>query len=413
MDYGFMIRNSSSSAPQDSPGRRTVLLALDPDIATLLGGIYEAAARAGWTVLDLRYYGMKVPRHCRPDGVLFRMGPDAGPVARRFLRLDVPVVQIDDLLFPKTLCCVLEDRRAVGRAAAQHFAERGFKNLAFLHSETYPDKRTLPLSQSFVKRARQLGAKVDLIAVQRPGRITPWDRVEKLARLFEKEISRLPLPLGIFTYHDGMAIRICQYCQVLGLHVPEQVAVLGRGNEVFQCDFARTPLSSVDMNYFAQGLAAAELLEKLMDGGAAPQEPVRIPPVGVVTRKSTDVLAIPDVDTARALRYLWEHLGKPLTVRKVAAAVAISRRSLDRHFHDYLGRSLIEELNRKRIERACELLTGTELSAGDIGRQVGFNSDAYFCVVFRKLTGTTPKRYRWAQIAKGRHGELAGAPGRE
>ena len=394
-----MIESPSSAAPQESAGRRTVLLALNYDIAELLNGIYDVAARAGWTVVNLRYYGMKVPQGCRPDGVLFRLGPDDGPVARRFLRLGVPVVQMDDLLAARKCRCVLEDRRAVGRAAAEHFAQRGFRDMAYLHSEIYPDVRMNPLCGGFLERARALGARTHMIAVQRRGQTVPWDRTQTLAAVFRKELSGLPLPLGIFTYHDAMAIRICEYCQAIGLSVPEQVAVLGRGNDGYDCNFAATPLSSVDPNFEAQGRACAELLEGLMAGRAAPEGPVLIPPTGVVTRKSTDVLALPDLDTARALRYLWEHLAEPLGVGDIADAVGLSRRKLERHFRQHLGRSVNEELNRKRVERSCELLTATKLPSREIGRLVGFNSGAYFHVVFRNVMGTTPKKYRQAHTA--------------
>lgn len=408
---GTMSKNSphASAAPPVSAGRRTVALALNPDIAPLLRGIYDVAARTGWTIVNLRYYGMKVPQGCRPDGVLFRLlASDEWQAVRRFLRLGVPVVQIDDVLAPRKCCCVVEDRRAIGRAAAEHFAQRGFRNMAYLHSEIYPDVRLNPLCGGFIERARALGAQTHMIAVQRRGRVIPWDRTQALAAVFRKEISGLPLPLGIFTFHDGMAVRICEYCQAVGLSVPEQVAVLGWGNDGYQCDFAATPLSSVDPNFEAQGRAGAELLDKLMAGGAVPKTPVLIAPAGIVTRKSTDMLALPDLDTARALRYMWEHLAEPLGVGDVADAVAISRRKLERHFRQHLGRSVNEELNRKRVEWSCELLTATKLPSREIGRQVGFNSGAYFHVVFRNLMGTTPKKYRQARIARSGEGR-AGA----
>lgn len=144
----------------------------------------------------------------------------------------------------------------------------------------------------------------------------------------------------------------------------------------------------------------AEPLEGLMAGRAAPAKPILIPPTGVVTRRSTDVLALPDVDTARALRHMWEHLAEPLGVRDIADAVAMSRRKLERHFRAHLGRSVNEELNRKRIERSRELLTGTKLSANDIARQVGFRTETYFFRIFRQAMGTTPKKYRLAQTTR-------------
>jgi LacI family transcriptional regulator len=216
--------------------------------------------------------------------------------------------------------------------------------------------------------------------------------------------------VGIFTYHDAMATRICHYLEVAGLSVPEQVAVLGMGNDELTCDCASVPLSSVDPNSLQQGRVAAGLLDRLMDGEPAPEGPVLVPPAGVVTRHSTDVLAVPDATTAKALRYLWGHLAEPLSVRKVAEAVGVSRRKLDQDFRVHLGRSVIEELNRKRIERCCELLTGTGQSVVSIAPQVGFRTEPYLFRVFRKHMGMTPRQYRLAHIASRREAGFRGHP---
>ena len=113
------------------------------------------------------------------------------------------------------------------------------------------------------------------------------------------------------------------------------------------------------------------------------------------------MLALPDAETASALRYIWEHLAEPLNVAGIAEAVGLSRRKLERHFRQHLRRSVNEELMRKRIERACELLTSTKATGRDIAEQVGFTTEKYFYVMFRKLMGTTPRQYRLAHRATG------------
>jgi len=389
-----MTEMSSTAELQVPRKRRTVLTTTGWGSEALKRGVANVARRAGWSVINLDVFMMKIPQPCRPDGVLFWLPEKDEPFVRRMLRLGVPVVQINDTALPEKCCCVVEDRQAIGRAAAEHFAERGFRNMAFLHSEDSDDSPTWPMASSFLERGRALGAQADLIAVQQPGSVLPWNRFDALARRFEKQISRLKLPLGIFTYHDVMAIRICHFCEAIGLSVPEQVAVLGRNNDPNLCDFAPTPLSSMDPNYFQQAQMGAELLERLMDGEAPPAEPILVPPAGIVTRQSTDIRAVPDVDTARALRYIWQHLAEPLSVSAVADAVAISRRKLERRFRKYLGRSIVEELTRKRIERSCELLTATELTGREIAEHVGFDTQTYFGRVFRKAMGVTPGKYR-------------------
>jgi LacI family transcriptional regulator len=405
-----MDNNNTISSSRALPAnRRTVILAIHWENQPHKQGIFEYAQQRSWHLLDLRYYNMKLPPTFHPDGALFHLANEQAPLVRQLLRLGVPVVQMQDYHVSKQCCCVVQDRRAIGQAAAEHFAARGFKNMAYLHSEIYkrsPDRLT---GQSFLKRARSLGAKADAFAIQQRGQLIPWTLFDKVAERFREEISKLQLPLGLFTYNDIMAGRICHFCAAIGLSVPEQVAVLGVGNDPTRCQCSSVPLSSVDPNFIAQGQAAAELLDRLMDGQPPPKEPILIAPAGIATRQSTDILALPDLETARALRYMWEHHAESPRVSRIAAATGVSRRKLERHFRTHLHRGVAEELNRKRIERCCELLTATKASIKVVSQQVGFNTPKYFYKVFRKATGTTPKQYRLAQISKLREAEKAQA----
>lgn len=381
---------------------RTVFAAMHWENAPYRKGILEHARRNGWRLVFLRDHNMGLPRSIRPDGVLFDLASENGPLTRKFLSLGVPAVQVQDHRLPRRFFRVVQDCRAIGRAAAEHFDARGFKDVAFLHAEPWKRSSVKRVGQSFLSHARRLGAATGLIALQIPDEGSPAGLFEALARRFQKEISRFQLPLGVFTHNDVMAGSVCHFCEAGGLSVPEQVAVLGMGNDVSRCECSAVPLSSLDPNHVAQGRAAAELLDRLMEGQRPPREPVLIPPLGVVRRHSTDILALPDLDTARALRYMWTHHAMSPRVSEIAAATGVSRRKLERHFRRHLNRSVIEEINRRRIERACELLTRTRMPIDEIGRQIGFHSPKYFYKLFRSATGTTPRKYRLAQVAQRR-----------
>jgi len=401
--------NESSDGPLR---RRTGFVADDRRNEATKRGIIDYARTRGWHLLDLDCYSLELPRSIRPDGVLFNLPEEKAPLVKQFRRLGAPMVEIEEHHARLRCPHVVRDRRAIGRAGAEHFAERGFRRMAFLRSEVWQSQLNHQICESFLEHAQALGAVAHAFELQRLGRLVPWKRVDVFAERLRKELDRIQLPVGIFAFHDIMAARICHFCAAAGLSVPEQVAVLGMGNDPLTCDCASVPLSSVDSNRFGQGRIAAELLDRLMDGEAVPAEFFVAPSGGVVARKSTDVLAVPDLDTARALRYLWEHLAEPLNVRGVAEAVGVSRRTLDRAFRAHLGRSVIDELNRRRIERCCELLTGTRQSVVSIARQVGFRNEPYLFRVFRKQMGMTPKQYRLAHVAKGRESEEAETPGR-
>lgn len=141
------------------------------------------------------------------------------------------------------------------------------------------------------------------------------------------------------------------------------------------------------------------MLQQLMRGETLPETTVEIPPVGVVVRESTDVLATPDRDVAAALRYMWDQFDMDLSVGDVARKVGLPERTLTRRFRQSIGRSIIEELRRKRLAEAKRLLRTTDRSIADIAAEVGFRSDDYLHRTFKRAFGTTPRSYRLASKA--------------
>ena len=149
-------------------------------------------------------------------------------------------------------------------------------------------------------------------------------------------------------------------CRLAGLSVPEQVAVLGVDNDAVFCEMADPPLSSVALDSEAAGYEAAELLDGLIRGRVRKSRRVFVRAMGIITRQSTDLVAVSDTDVAAALRYIHREYGNSLSVADVAEAVAMSRRGLETRFRKVLGRTILEEIQSVRIEQAKRLLLETE-----------------------------------------------------
>jgi AraC-like DNA-binding protein len=96
----------------------------------------------------------------------------------------------------------------------------------------------------------------------------------------------------------------------------------------------------------------------------------------------------------RALWYLEHHAASQVSRWKLADTVNVSEDYLTRVFHKELGLSPWEYLNRYRIQLACDLLVRTNLSLSEISGRTGFQDQAYFCRVFKKLKGCTPSALR-------------------
>ena len=100
-------------------------------------------------------------------------------------------------------------------------------------------------------------------------------------------------------------------CLELGIHIPEQVAVITVSSEVTDAEAFAIPLSSVQSDYEAQAFEAARLLDQLMDGGKPPASVIYTPPKGIHEGVSTQIVAVPDLAVARAVRYILVHQRDP------------------------------------------------------------------------------------------------------
>jgi LacI family transcriptional regulator len=176
--------------------------------------------------------------------------------------------------------------------------------------------------------------------------------------------------------------------------VPDEVAVVGVDNDEVLCELCNPPLSSVMPNPQRIGFEAAALLARLMTGAAPDVQEQLIEPAGVMTRQSSDVLAIDNPQIAAAIRHIREHACRGLSVPELLKYVPLSRTVLERQFRKYLGRSPQAEIRAVQLKRARELLAKTDMGLAHIARLVGFVHPEYLSVVFKRESGETPGEYR-------------------
>ena len=385
--------------------KRQVLLLLGVYYQGHHSGVARYAREAGW-VLDNSYaQGGRPPIWWRGDGIITLItSPRDYAALRLFPKL--PLVDLSrgwvTNAMPSRLRCtgigrprVLEDNAQIGRLAAVHFLERGFRHVAFFNiGNFWMEAERIP---SFRKAIEAAGGQFYEIAYHK--HFSMWKpraiSDERAAyRWLVETIRHLPKPLGIFSSTDDVAVRLLRACDDAGSSVPEEVAVLGCDNVPLICDYTPVPLSSIDNDLERQGYEAAKLLDHLMDGHPAPAVPVLIPPKGVVVRQSTNILAVPNAKVARALRFIWEHYSEPIQTADIAAAAGLSRRSLERLFQKHIGRSLGTEITHHRIEHAKDLLLTTNLKAHQIALRCGFGGMVQFSRVFKQVIGTPPSNFR-------------------
>lgn len=373
--------------------RPTVALALGWYVNEIVAGVARYAREAGWILYDTPSHSRLSFSHVGPcDGIITLLGSEREkPMIEHCLRVRVPVIDLSDQLPELPFPRVLPDNEAIGRMGAEHLIERGLRHLTFLELNSAAPvvmERRCAFERT-VKLAGRVFHRLDATAAANRdiGRVVTW-----LAR----RLAELPGPLGVMAQCDGEAVFILQACREAGLRVPEDVAAIGADNDPIYCELGLAPLSSVDTNREMQGYRAAQLLGRLMAGGRPPAGPIRIPPVGVVSRKSTELSAISDPEVARAMRYIAGNYTKRIGVSDVVAAAGGSRRNLYNKFGHEIGRSIAREIRRRRIEHAKRLLASGWSKLDAVAEQCGFEDAKVFSKCFKQCEGVPPQRFRAA-----------------
>lgn len=325
-----------------------------------------------------------------PHGIIAHLN-DA-KVARAILKLGKPVVDTACVLRDLGVPAVDVDHLAVGRMAADYFVARGYRNFGYYGSEVaYLGQ----LRQASYRQAlEERGFPVSSCGVEYLPRLperTSWKGVNTRVRQWLKALAK---PVAVLADHDVSAHDLADMCQIVGLRVPDEVAILGVDDDELECQLAFLPLSSVAVPAERVGFQAATLLDRMLAGKRVAAETIFLPPTRVVTRHSTSRFAVEEPMVTAALHYIRNHLADPLKVSTIAAALVVRRRELEQKFRKCLGRSVLAEIHRARVERVKELLTETGLSMADVAAQAGFSTAQRMATVFRKLTGLTPGSYR-------------------
>jgi LacI family transcriptional regulator len=354
----------------------------------ILKGFVELANELDWTLL-----------HYHPNAdlgwLLNEWKPDAAVLPPGYgveLPVNVtalPVVSVNEDRTASGIASVVPDEVRIAEIAARHLLEKGLicysvfrfadsnfaviRERAFLETITRANGRVAPIWW-------QEGA-VPPRFQEHPAHIVAW-------------LRQLPKPCGIFACCDSWARVIARYCRVADLGIPEEVALIGVDNDSTECELLSPPLSSVAIPWLTVGQETARLIQRALSGQSIAGTRVVVPPLDVVARRSTDVLAIEDPLVVRAVHWICDNATHPIDIPAVVKAVSTSRQRLERRFHAVLGRTILQEIRRARVTIARELLSSTELDMPQIAQRSGFTNPSIMSVAFTREVGQPPSVYR-------------------
>jgi LacI family transcriptional regulator len=376
--------------------RRRVLLALGWYAGQIHYGVAKFARDAGWILNVESLRSGTAPPGWHGDGIIAILGSNS-QMDRQLIFRRLPMVNIGHG-GPASVPTVRADDRAIAVLAVDHFATRGFRHYTFGQISGGPGEtaRYRHFAAEIAARGFTLHS-LDWASHAGQRKSAENGRIRWLSR----RLAAMPKPLAVFAEFDDRAIELLHACELAGIRVPDQAAVLGVDNDELRCELAPVPLSSINDDQEQQGYSAAAMLEQFMGSGKRPANDIMITPRDLVTRQSSDILAVEHEIVAGALRAIWEHYRKPILAEDIARMFPVSTRRLHDAFCKNIGHSISAELTRKRVEYAKELLATTDSKLAVIAKATGFSSPDHMTKVFTRLIGITPSDYRKRPAAGG------------
>lgn len=306
----------------------------------------------------------------------------------RFRSRKCPTVFIDmePSLLKRRDVCVQYDSEAAGRMAAEEFVREGVTNFAFLGSfepRYWSDER----QAGFVRAVEEGGGSVQVYKGERR-----LDDILTIQNDLRAWLNTLPKPCGIFAANDFAADYVLSTCQIMGIRVPEDVAVIGVDNDMTICENAFVPISSIEPDFRESGRLAAAALEELISGkrvGSRTFGAARF-----VRRASSHLIKRSDFAVRKVLEQIRSEACKGLKARDVIRSMRCPRRTAELRFRAATGMSVLEAIDEVRFERALGLLRKKSLPIAEIAAACAFSSETMFRRFFRKRAGVSPREWR-------------------
>lgn len=276
------------------------------------------------------------------------------------------------------------DNKEVGVKVAKHLIHSGFNNFSFLINKdkhTFDQKR----EQGFEETVKSAGKKFKLLEVPEE---------ESVDEFLLENLSKLKVPTALMTAHDLNTAKVVNCAMKLGINVPDELAVIGVKMDDDLHQLSPISLSHIDNNAFKVGYTAAQMLDQLMDEEEDVPKEKYIEPGAIYERASSNIVAIKHKEVRRALNYIDKYYDNFINVNDVLANSHITPAALHRAFKRLLGHSILDEITRRRVDKAIELLETTTIKVQEIAAICGFSSSLRMGQVFKRKCNKNPLKFR-------------------
>ena len=345
--------------------------------------------------IDLHIWNQHHPRgeftdwdDWKPDGIAAGDAGIAKPIPASVRAAAIFNWSGGDAPLPAARVSVLCDDGAIGRLAAAHLLRRNLRHFGCVGALDAPPW-SAEREKAFSDAVREAG-----FEVEPPFRFEGGADLSREREALAKWLRALPKPCGLFAVSDWRAWHVLDVCCECGIEVPTAAQVIGVDNEEYICEQTEPTLTSIVPDFEGGGYEAMRALDAMLSGRRPPQDPIIYGVLGVVERQSTR----DDRGTARivnrALDFIRLHGASNGTAAEAAKAAGCSARLLQRHFRKTLGRTVMEEIHRVRLEKACRLLRHTETPIHEIAPLCGYENEVFLKVLFKRTYGLSMRDYR-------------------
>jgi len=293
---------------------------------------------------------------------------------------------------PKWATFVNRNQENVGVTAAEYFLSRGYRNFAFvgtppMNSAKWCERRL----SGFRSRLNKEGFDCDSFTASSPDIASDFDR-ESIE--LTEWLKSLKPQTALYAARDRRALQIIGLCIDAGISVPGSVAILGTDNDEVLCESSSPSLSSISLDGRNAGTLCAQLLDAHMQKRKVePLVDLAFP--RVITRQSTDEMQVPDRFVAKALAIIRRDISERHTIASLAAAVGVSKRTLEIKANLVLGCTLKSEIEKIRLNEAVRMISNSSLSIQSIAEKCGFCCASHLNTRFKAIFGHNPSVFRY------------------
>jgi LacI family transcriptional regulator len=334
------------------------------------------------------------------DGILARIANER--MRHAVTQTCLPTIELSETLPSRSFSSVWTDEESVAQFAAAHLKDRKSNSFSYVGIEQFAWSKRQEVAFCREIEDAELRCERFQIRDSSPGMEMCHGEDEKALADW---LLALPKPAGIFACDDFRGWQILEVCRQIGIAVPEEVAVIGVGNDERLCELSTPSLTSIELDTFGIGYEAARLLDEWIVSGHPPHS-IRVKPVRIVLRQSTQGLAIADPDIARALRMIRERACEGINVDDILRIVPLSRRVFENRFKTLIGQTPHDYIILVRFEHVTRLLAETDLSIAEVAARTGFCYPEYLCTAFKRRFGIRTEEYRRMCLLGTHSGEL-------